>query len=214
MLRGIFVVAVAAVTLVGCITAAHNVDVDDIKNIRIERVDLSLDPAVTIGWYDAQKDYAQSRNQQGDNQATADNVAGTPAFRAYVASRLQARAKAILEPTLREALTGARPAVARVTVHHVFSPSLLRGLVTAALVGVAQVQSGMSVTIDFVDAKTNRVIVTYPKTLLVTGGRQTFEMGFAGYFSADPIDRMLAQLQDRLPHWLLKTAPVIERSPT
>ena len=196
-----------AVGLAGCVTAAHNVDVDDIKNMRIERVDLSLAPAATIGWYDAQKDYAESRNQQGDSQATADNVVGTPAFQAYIASRLQARAKAVLEPTLRQTLTGARPAFARVTVHHVFSPSLLRGLVTTVLVGAAQVQSGMSVTIDFVDAKTNRVIVTYPKTALVTGGRQTFEMGFSGYFAADPIDRMLAQLQDRLPHWLLKTEP-------
>ena len=199
--------------LSGCVTAAHNVDVDDVKNMRIERVDLSLDPAAKIGWYDAQKDFAESRNQQGDSQATAENVADTPAFRAYVAARLQVRAKAVIEPTLRQTLTGARPAVARITVHQVFSPSLLRGLVTAALVGVGQVQSGMSVSIDFVDARTNRVIVAYPKTALVTGGRQTFEMGFSGYFAADPVDRMLAQLQDRLPHWLLKTDPATERGP-
>ena len=199
--------ALMAVALAGCVTAAHTVDVDDIKSLRIERFDLALDPAAKVLWYNAQKEYADSRNKQGDAQATDLNVMETPGYRAYVLSRLQVRAKAVVEPTLRQTLAGSRPAIARMTIHHVQVPSLLNGLVTAVFLGAGQVQSGMTVSIDFVDARTNRVIVAYPKTGLITQGRQQLDLGFSGHFAADPIDRMFAQLQNRLPDWLLKTEP-------
>ena len=199
--------ALAAVGLAGCVTtAAHNVDVDDIKSLRVERVDVILDPAAQIGWKDAQKEYAESRNRQGDSQATDANVLGTPGYRAFILLRIQSRTKALLEPTLRQTLAGSRPAVARMTVHGVYVPSLLQAVGTSLVFGVGQIQSGMTISIDFVDARTNRVIVAYPKTPVITQGRQGYaSLGLTGHFAADPIDRLLAHLQDRLPQWLLKT---------
>jgi hypothetical protein len=200
--------ALAAIGLAGCVTtAAHNVDVDDIKSLRIERVDVVLDPAAHIGWKDAQTDYAEARNQQGDSQATADNVGGTPSFRAFVLSRIQSRTKALLEPTLRQTLAGSRPAIARMTVHHVYVPNFLQGLGTGLAFGAGSIQSGMTVSIEFVDSRTNRVVVAYPKTPLVTSGRGRMHQQLltSPHFSPDPIDRLVAQLQDQLPQWLLKT---------
>lgn len=199
--------ALAAVGLAGCVTtAAHNVDVEDIKSLRIERVDVVLDPAAHLGWLDAQKEYAESRNAQGDSQATKENVLGTSGYRAFILSRIQSRTKVHLEPTLRQVFTGSRPAIARMIVHHVYVPSFLQALGTGLAFGAGQIQSGMSVSIDFVDARTNRVIVAYPKTPLVTSGvgRASLPTN-SPQFSPDPIDRLLAQLQDQLPQWLLKT---------
>jgi hypothetical protein len=65
----------------------------------------------------------------------------------------------------------------------------------------------MTVSIEFVDGRTNRVIVAYPKTPLVTSGRGRMHQQLltSPHFSPDPIDRLVAQLQDQLPQWLLKT---------
>ena len=203
------VFALAALALAGCVTATtatHNVDVDDIKSLRVERVEVIFDPAAQIGWKDAQAEYAESRNQQGDSQATEYNVLGTPGYRAFILSRIQSRSKVVVEPTLRQTLAGTRPAVARIVIHHVYVPNFRQAMGTALISGAGAIQSGMSVSIDFVDARTNRVVVAYPRTPLATSGKGGWELPvYSPRFSSDPIDRLLAQLQDQLPQWLLKT---------
>jgi hypothetical protein len=205
MLRRALVLAGAAAVLAGCVTAAHNVSVDDIRTLRLERVDVVLDPAAKIQWYNLQRDFAEARNRQGDSQAAWDNVAGTEAFRAQVRAQVLAKARAVVEPALRSALTGSTPVIARINVHHIHVPGFAEQMVTGLFLGAGAQQSSMSVSVDFIEARTNRPIVTFPRTPLATSGGQTLVSLGSGLFSSDPIERMLTPLNDRLPSWLLKT---------
>jgi hypothetical protein len=192
-------------TLVGCVTTAtHSVSVDDIRALRLERVDLVIDPAATVAWPYLQDEYAESRKRQGDTQATEQSVRETPGFRAHVASRLLGTARGAIDPPLREALGGSRPVVARITVHHLKIIGLAEGMVTAVFAGAAAATSHITVSIDFVDARTNRLIVAYPKSGISTQGGHRLDIGATGHFAADPTERLFRDLATRVPSWLLK----------
>jgi hypothetical protein len=205
MFNKIVLLGLVAVALAGCQTAAHTVSVDTVRSLRVERVDLTLDPAAKINWGKAQDEYAEVRRRQGDAQATTDNVVGTPGFRTYAAGLLQGQARAIIEPKLRSALTGSTPVVARIRVLGLHVPGLGEHIALGLALGAGGVQSRLGVTVDFVDARSVRSIVVYQQTALVTQGGQKIAMGTTGYFSHDPIERMFSDLGDRLPAWLLKT---------
>lgn len=205
MLCRIAFVAGLLATLAGCVTtASHNVSVDDIRALRLERVDLVLDKVATLDWPYLQSEFAESRKRQGDAQATELSVRETPAFRALVTSRLQETARAAIDPPLREALAGSTPVVARITVHHLKVIGLAQGIAVSVFAGAAAAQSHMSVSIDFVDARTNRLIVAYPRSGIVTQGGHRLDVGMTGHFSADPTVRLFNDLASRVPSWLLK----------
>jgi hypothetical protein len=191
--------------LAGCVTTStHDVSVDDIRALRLDRVDLVIDPAATISWPYLQEQFAEQRKRQGDAQATEQNVRETPAFRTHVASQLQQKARAHIDPRLRSALAGPRPVVARITVHHLKVISLGEGIVVSVFAGAAAATSQITVSIDFIDARTNRLIVAYPKSGISTQGGHQINMGMSGGFSADPIERLFSDLGGRVPSWLLK----------
>jgi hypothetical protein len=202
--RVAFVVGIAA-TLAGCVTAGHNVSIDDIHTLRLERVDLVIDPAAKIDWPYLQAEYAESRKRQGDSQATEQSVLETPAFRAYVAARLQEKARSLVDPPLRSVLGGSTPVIARINLHHIKIISLAENMITSAFLGSGAAQSGMNVSIDFVDVRTNRLVVTYPRSGFLTQGGHRPNLGTTGLFAPDPSERLFYDLAGRLPSWLLKS---------
>lgn len=203
MLRGLLVVLMAA-GLPGCVTAAHTLDVEEVRSLRLERVDLVLDPAAKIDWVSLQSEYAESLKRRADAEATTQNVIEPAGFRAYAMTRIQSKLQQVLEPALRSTLAGSRPVIARITVHGVRIPGFVEGAIKNLALGPGATQSEMGLTIDFLEAKTGRPILTYPRGYVATSGTQWVDLGTTGAFAADPIERMMNSLANRVPAWLLK----------
>jgi len=207
--------------LAACVTTEpHTLSVDSVRALRLERVDVVLDPAAPIAWSGLAQEIRDAR--KGPN-ATTERTYGEagpeevkiPAaeLRALAASRLREKVGTFTEPSLKSSLSGTKPVVTRITVHDVRIPGtgeqiavglafgLLAGPVAA---GSASVNSTMAVSVDFVDPRTGSPILSYPRTTLVTQGGYKLNMGTSGVFSHDPIERMLADLNNRLTSWLLK----------
>jgi hypothetical protein len=203
MVRAIFAALLAA-GLAGCVTAAHTLDVEEVRSLRLERVDLVLDPAAKIDWISLQSEYAESLKRRGDGEATAQTVIETAGFRAYAMTRIQSKVRQVLEPALRSTLAGSRPVIAKVTVHGVRIPGFVEGAIKNLTLGPGATQSEMGLTIDFLEGKTGRPILTYPRGYVATSGTQWVDLGITGAFAADPIERMMNSLANRVPAWLLK----------
>jgi hypothetical protein len=211
--------------LAACVTTTpHNLNVDDVRAFNIQRVDVAFAPEARIIWPTLANEMAEARRPGGptrmpDVAGSADG--GTPAppkveispaeYKAQAMTRVTDKARKVLQPSLKAKLAGTRPVVARMTVHHLFVPSMggmiAYGVVTGLLVGpyAGTLDSGMSVSVDFVDARTGAPILSYPKTGLTTQGGHRVDWGTTGTFAADPVERMLVELDGRLSPWLLKS---------
>jgi hypothetical protein len=192
--------AALTVAAAGCVTTnPHNLSVDDVRALRLDRVDLVMDPGATIAWLDM-KNEIESRGEAAKSSSRSRDEA--QAARDFVAARLRERARATVEPPLKATLAGTKPVTARIVVHGVSVPSTAEMLV--GVLAPTPPASRMSVTVDFLDARTGVVVVSYPRTVLNTSGGQKLNMGTTGVFSHDPIERMMADLSNRLNSWLLK----------
>ena len=130
-----------------------------------------------------------------------------PDMKVAVLARLNEKARAVLTPSLRSTLPGTRPVIARVTVHNLFIPNTAGVLVSGLLGGIdaAGANSGMTVSVDFVDAQSKATVLSYPKTGITTQGGYKINMGTSGWISHDPVERMFADLDGRLRSWLQKS---------
>ena len=200
------VLAVLSAGLTACVTtASHTLSVDEVRALRLERLDLVLDSAARVHWSAAEEEYAKSKGGRPQGDSAAPREAPTEGFRAYIAGRLRDKAKAVIEPSLRSALVGTRPVAARINVHGVNVTGFFEGMVPGILLGPQAVTSDMGVSVDIVDARTGAPVLSYPRTALSTQGGQKLDWGFSGAYSSDPIERLLADLNGRLTPWLLKT---------
>jgi hypothetical protein len=193
--------------LTGCVTTtpAHNLSEDAVRALRLERVEVAVDPTAKVAWGNLGHDLMAAKSKQTGTEVT-DPQAVASEFKAEVMTRLRASAKKTLEPALRTRLAGGKPVIARVTMHHVFIPTT-GGVLVSTMFGGSMApgaQSGMSASIDFVDAKTGATILSYPKTGFMTQGGQKWDIGTSGMFSHDPMERMFADMGGQVAAWLAK----------
>jgi len=211
--------------LAACVTTTpHNLNVDDVRAFNIQRVDVAFAPEARIIWPTLANEMAEARRPGGPVRmpdVAGSGDVGTPAppkveispteYKAQAMARVTDKARKVLQPSLKAKLAGTRPVVARMTVHHLFVPSMggmiAYGVVTGLLVGpyAGTLDSGMSVSVDFVDARTGAPILSYPKTGLTTQGGHRVDWGTTGTLAADPVERMLTGLDGQLSSWLLKS---------
>jgi hypothetical protein len=171
----------AGLTLVLAACAAtppHNINVQDVRALQLQRLDVIVDPAAGIRWPDIAKD-----------PSTANAAA---------ALRLREQARTSLEPALKTTLAGSKPVIARMTVHGILVPSTSEVLLVGS-------NSELGVSVDFLDARTGATIMSYPRTAISTQGGYKLNMGTSGIISHDPVERMFADLNSRLTSWLLKS---------
>jgi hypothetical protein len=217
-LPNILVSALLLVGLAGCVTTPpHNMSVDAVRALNVQRVDVAFDPAARINWPSLEYELAHGRSANAAVAMPDPAGSGSPAdipppkevaapeMRAQALSRLTEKGRAVLHPSLKSKLAGSRPVIARMTVHSLNLPSTARILVTDAIIGAGASSSMMEVSVDFLDARTGSPVLSYPKTLLSTQGGYKLNMGTSGIFSHDPVERMLAGLDGQLASWLLKT---------
>jgi hypothetical protein len=193
-------------------TTPHDLSADNIRALRIERVELALDPAARIEW----PQLAQARAQFASVPAQADMTGSTPEppeqpkltpdqVRARATADLREKARSVLEPTLRSTLGGTRPIVARMTVNAVKIVTFGEGFAAGVILGPQVVTSGMLASVEFVDARTGAVLMRHPLTGVTTQGGYKLNMGTSGTISHDPVERLMAAYGERLTSWLLKT---------
>jgi hypothetical protein len=221
-LSNIVASALLPLGLAACVTTTppHNLSLADVRALNVQRVDIAIDPAARIIWPSLANEMVEARQPSGstrmpDVAAGAEFAAAPPPaveikpaeYRAQALSRLTEKGRAVLQPSLKSKLAGTRPVVARMTVHHLYVPSIAGQIVIGALAGVGSpgTNSEMTLTVDFVDARTGAPVLSYPRTSLVTSGGHKINMGTTGLFSHDPIERMLTDLDGQLSPWLLKS---------
>lgn len=208
--------------LAACVTTTppHNLSADAVRAMNVQRVDVAFAPDARIVWPGLANEMAEARRPGGpirtpDIAASGDTATPAPAkveinpaeYRAQAASRVTEKARTVLQPSLKSKLAGSRAIVARMTVHHLYVPSIMGQIVIGALAGVGSpgTNSELTVSLDFVDARTGAPVLSYPTTALVTQGGEKINMGTTGIFSHDPLVRMLTELDSQLSPWLLKS---------
>jgi len=202
-----FASALLVLTAAGCVTTpGHDLSVESVRALRVERVTVTVDPAARITWPTLAQELIDTRKARTGSDAMESNAA-LGEMKAAVLSRLNDKARAVLEPPLRSTLSGAKPVTARVIVHRLFIPNTTGVLVSGLLLGPTApgAQSEMGVSVDFVDARTQAPVLSYPRTEVMTQGGYKLDMGTSGIFSHDPLERMFADLDGRLKSWLLKS---------
>jgi hypothetical protein len=195
----VVVIASLSVGLAACVTTtpAHNLGADTVRGLRLERVEVNVGPPGQVTWAGLLEETMEAEGKKTGRQIT-DPQAVVPQAKAEALSRLNAQARKNLEPALRTRLAGNKPVVARVTVHTVYVPTVAGALFG----GTAGGSSGMSASIDFVDARTGATVLSYPKTGFMTQGGYKLNMGTSGSISHDPIERMFADMGGQVAAWL------------
>jgi hypothetical protein len=189
--------------LPGCVTTTpHNLDVQDVRALRLERVDLVLDPTARVHWPDVQKEYTESLGA-APKASDGAKEASVQAARAFVAARLRDKARTFVEPALKSVLAGTKPVTARIVVHGISIPGTFE--VIGAALSPLGAKSEMGISVEFLDARAGTPILSFPKTGLSTAGAEKINMGTTGIFSHDPIERMFASFNGQLTSWLVKT---------
>ena len=185
-----------AVVVAACATLPpHELNVNDIRGLRLERVEVVVDPSARLNWV-AMKDQFEK------SQKAAASVA---AFRSYITPHLNQKARATIEPALKSVLAGSRPVAARITITVLHIPGFVEGFATALVFGPGSHQSRLSARVDIVDARTGAAVVSLPTVDAATqGGHALLDLQQSGPMSADPVERLFAKLSDRLTSWLLK----------
>jgi len=187
-------------------TAAHELSVEAVRALGVERVIVTVDPAARITWPTLAQELIDARKARTGSEAIEPKAA-IAEMKVAVLARLNEKARAVLGPPLRSTLSGTRPVIARVTVHQLFIPNTA-GVLVSGLFGGATApgaQSGMAVSVDFVDARTKATVLSYPTASVTTQGGYKINMGTSGLISHDPVERMFADLDGRLRSWLLKS---------
>jgi hypothetical protein len=178
-----------AAVLIGCVTTAttpsHNLDIDAVRRLRLERLDLALSPDARVHW-----------------PSLAD--APVDALRAHAISKLREKALVILEPSLRSALAGTRPVAARMTVSNVYVPTAMELLGPGLLLGADAMRSRMRARLDLLDARSGAVVLSFPETFVSTQGGYKPNLGTSGSLSHDPIERLMTDYHAKLSAWLLR----------
>jgi hypothetical protein len=213
IVRPISFAALGAVVLAACVTTTppHGLSVDNVRALRLERVEVAIDPAAQINWSELTSGLAtaQAAPVQNDMTGSIPDIPEPPRLspeqsRANAMANMREKARTVLEPTLKSTLNGMKPVNARVTVHYVKVAGFFEGLAKHMIIGPGAAQSTMVVSVDFIDARSGATVVSYPRTGLSTEGGYKLNMGTTGAISHDPIERMFASLNDRLTSWLLK----------
>src|SRR5262249_48185712 len=101
--------ALTAVAVAGCLTATpgHDLNADSVRALRVERVVVAVDPAANITWPTLAQELIDARNARGG--AAMDPGAEMREMKTAVLSRLNEKARAVLEPPLRSTLSGTKP---------------------------------------------------------------------------------------------------------
>ena len=195
-------VAVLALALGGCVTAAVNtLHVDQIASLRLAGVNVAVAPDARIGWGDGGRAYAASKGVPADQSNT---VANTPEARAYMRNTIGSKVKAAMERHLGGKLTGSRPVRVEVAVKEVTIPSVVQRVLVGG-------HHTMTADVTLVDARTGAVIIAYSgqRTAAMTG------QGVAGVLvesvaAGDPVDRVVDNYAAQYSFWLRR---MDERTP-
>jgi hypothetical protein len=192
-----------ALMVAGCALPAHNLSVESVRELRLERVEVVLEPAVRINWIGAKDELAKSRKPAGDG---ADAPISVEALQGYIISQLNQHARAALEPNLRSVLSGTKPVIIRLTVKSLDVPGFGEGLARTIVLGAGSYQSDILVRVDVIDTRTGTPILTLERIDAATQGSYAL-MGTdqPGLYSNHPVDRLFARLAERISSWLLKT---------
>jgi hypothetical protein len=191
--------------LAGCVTTTptHNLSQDAVRGLRLERVEVAVDPTAKLIWPSLAQDvFAAETARTGAPPPTEMPGTLTPQMMPEALARLRTQARKTLEPALQTRLAGAKPVVARVTVHYLYVPNLAGDLMVGVMFGANAVQSRLAASVDFVDARTGAAIVSYPKTGFQTQGGYKLNMGTSGMISHDPIERLFAGMGGQVAGWL------------
>ncbi|HKE95787.1 MAG TPA: hypothetical protein VKB34_15835 [Povalibacter sp.] len=203
-----FASALLALATAGCVTTtpAHDLSVESVRALRVERVAVTVDPGARITWPTLAQQLIDARKARTGVE-DGDSSAAIAEMKSAVLARLNEKARTVLEPSLKSTLSGTKPVTARVTVHSLFIPNTAGVMVSTLFAGPTApgAQSGMGVSVDFVDARTGAPVLSYPKTGVITQGGYKINMGTSGLISHDPVERMFADLDGRLRSWLLKS---------
>src|SRR5262245_63098916 len=103
-----FASALLALATAGCVTTtpAHDLSVESVRALRVERVIVTVDPAARITWPTLAQELIDARKARTGSDAMESNAA-LGEMKAAVLSRLNDKARAVLEPPLRSTLSGA-----------------------------------------------------------------------------------------------------------
>jgi hypothetical protein len=180
----------------GFITLPSAHGAESARALRVERVTVVMDPAGLITSPEISQDNAGGRI---DPKVLAQR-------RGAVFKRVSERTRAVLDPSLKATLSGAKPVTARVTIHSLYIPTVGASMVATAFGGIGNPtgHSVLSVSVHFVDAR-GATVLSFPKTTVTTHGGQKLNIVTSGMFSHDPLERLIATLDGQLKSWLLKT---------
>jgi hypothetical protein len=183
--------------LAGCTTAENPLSQNDIGNMKLTDVTVSVAPKALIIWDEGQRAYAAAKSIPDDQLGAA---VSTPEFRDGVRTMLAAKIKAGVEQAMAGQLIGSRPVRLDIVVSGFYAPSV----VSRVLIGG---EPHMAAAATLVDARTGAVIVANPDLKsFVHGGRGIIGTAVVAAIDSSrnetPVGRLIAQYGKDYREWL------------
>jgi len=127
-------------------------------------------------------------------------------YRAFIAAQFSSRVRTSFPAKMQSAFTGTRPVKIVVTMHgaEILDPGQLAAKVFFG--GQSAAQHALLAHIDVIDARSGKILVTYPITRVTVSGVRGFDFNGGAAAENDPMLKMLNQLREQFLRWLLQTA--------
>ena len=213
--RRLFALALTA-ALAGCVTSAPPLSVDEIKTWKVVSVEGIVAPVASSGWMSVAHDFRKLKGleiivkpseERGLPQQIIEPALPLEEYRAYIASQFSQRVKSSFTGPLQGGLHGTRPVRIVVSMHDALILDGNARFGATLLSGQSGDENTLTASIDVVDARTGKTLLTFPQSVTKgTGGALGLALGGGPIIESDPMIRMLNSLRERFTAWLLKRA--------
>ena len=198
--------------LTACATLpANTLAVNEVASYKLESVAVSVAPDAHIWWGDAEREFAakhgektiaELRATKNGAEAVAasanDAIINSPQAKKYLRDEASRRLQPVLQAYVGAELRGNQPVRLEVVIHELTIPSAVQRVVLGG-------HPGIVATATLVDARSGKVIVTYPKLFAMAGAGQGVAGMLAEQFATDDLyDRVIMTYATKYREWLLK----------
>jgi hypothetical protein len=198
--------------LAGCASLPQNtLAVNEIATYKLESVAVSVPPDAHIWWGNAEREFAEKHGEKvlAELRATKEGreaveasakeaINNSPQCKQYQQDEASRRLQSALMGYVGPELRGNQPVRLEVVLHELTIPSAVQRVVIGGT-------PAMSASATLVDARTGKVLLTYPKLLAIGfAGNGVAGVLYDQLSSDDLYDRVIMNYATQYRQWLLK----------
>lgn len=205
----------AAALVAGCVTSPPPVSVDEARSWKVISVEGALAQVASSSWMSVKNEFMKANGlevkvEHGDRDTPTRVIEPElprEQYRAFIATQFSNRVKASFSAKMQSVFSGTRPVKIVVTMHNAEILDPGKRFVKVLFAGQSGDQNTLLVHIDVIDARSGKILVTYPRTLVTgVGGGPGFDFSGGPVIENDPMLRMVNQLREQFLRWILRTA--------